>query len=296
MNTSVKQKMDVLLKDKEWTPNIDSSNWEKHNKGYYTYTDIPKIKYIIDKQLIDDMKMYNTLYKQLKSYVPPFKQSSIAKIFSITQSNQKPIYAYTTMSILYYIKSNLHRYLRKEKSAFNGKNIDELTIEVIMVVKNATKIDLNTIKRSLHTTSKLNNLNIDDVLIYYEKIIKDIEVPKHTGYIYRIYRDDNQKSYIGASNKRLDNISLERVIQQHKNLHKHREQGVEFSIEIIVKVKYSLVIGLYILIDKYIKEYDSIDNGYNENYRYIDRLLNSNNYKLILQKDILDAIDNMYDK
>ena len=39
-----------------------------------------------------------------------------------------------------------------------------------------------------------------------------------------------------------------------------------------------------------------VDNGYNENYRYIDRLLNSNNYKLILQKDILDAIDNMYDK
>ena len=289
--------LESILKDSEWVPkeSASSKKWKKV-KSYYVYLSPPKLEYKIDQKLIDIMDKYNALYKLGKSkFVPNITVSKIAKIFKIFDNSGLVLYGYTNMSILRYIKSNLQRYLRGVASPFDSfSDIKKIKVQLITIINGADKTDLEEIKTQLK--SKHLSRDIEEAISTYNTVVKKHKLLKKTAYVYILSNSGTEKNYIGASNvKILENNKkkiINHIIKTHKNI--KRTKGVIYKIKTLCKIKYSTKVGLGLIIDKYINEYDSIDNGYNKTFRYAHKLRRKIEEQL--ENDILEELNMEYDK
>jgi len=293
MNSAdITDRLIYLLFDTEWSPQESTrtkSKWRKE-KNYYMYLDPPSIEYTVDDNMINRMKEYNELYKKAKNFVPNIEQSKTFKIFKI-YNNTKKVYGYTSMSILRYIKSNLQRWLRGVDSPFSEfKKVSGVKVKLVAVVNGASKTDLAEIKNELD--SKIANLNIDEVINSYKKIVKKLNdrLVKKVAFIYTMTNRDNNMVYVGASEAPIDkNKLIKQIIKKHKEV-----PTGEYNIKTVRKIMYTTKIGLYLILDKIIKQYNAIDKGYNDGFRYFGKL--DKDYEKQLERDIKNELAQMLDK
>lgn len=289
--------LENILKDSEWIPkeSITSTKWIKV-KSYYVYLSPPKLQYKINDKLIDTMNKYNAIYKLGKEkFVPSITLSKISKIFKIFDKSGLILYGYTNMSILRYIKSNLQRYLRGIASPFDSfSNIKDIKIQLITVIHGADKTELNTIKTQLK--NKHLNRDIEEYIKIYDDSITKYNLPQKTAYIYLFYDPKQNKNYVGASTTSISDKSkkliIDYVIKKHQNI--KRTRGTLYELTLLCKIKYSTKIGLNIIIDKYINKHNTVDEGYNKNFRYVHKL--HRKVKEQINKDICDELNMEYDK
>ena len=289
--------LETILKDSEWTPkeSTSSDKWKKI-KSYYVYLSPPKLEYKIDQKLIDTMDKYNAIYKLGKSkFVPSIIASNVSKVFKIFDKSGLVLYGYSNMSVLRYIKSNLQRYLRGVSSPFDSfDDIKKIKVQLITVIHGADRADLDMIKTKLK--EKHLERDIESYIESYNDIIKKFKLSQKVGYIYILSNSKTEKNYIGASNINITESNkkaiINHIIKTHKNI--KRTKGVIYDIKSLCKIKYSTKIGLSMIIDKYINKYDSIDNGYNTNFRYVHKLRRKVEEQL--DKDIREELNMEYDK
>lgn len=292
-------KLKQILLDSEWVPNESVRNKSKWKKldNYFVYLKPPKIEYEINQDLINLMKKYNELFKK-NNFIPDVVRSKTTKIFKIYDDNNVS-YGSTNMSIMRYIKSNLQRYLRKIETPFNIFNdIMKIKFKLIMVVHGANRKDINDIKKRLSEHIVIEK--IDEYIKIYDEIIKKFikkfNIKKKIAYVYALKNTTNNKTYIGVSSREIDKNNKDKLIEHLSKTHKNIKKR-SYDIKILCKIKYSSNIGLLLIVDKYIVMYNSIKNGYNKTFRFVNRLNdNITQIKDKIEKAVVDDINSNYDK
>lgn len=294
-------KMDNILKDNEWIPNLNDIQW-KHikNENYKIYQNPPNIEYTINDNIINQVKKYNKLYQQIKSKIKQKEKINNIKITKIyiVYNNENTLFeiSYTTNTILHSIKLSLNKYLSNDPSLFdNFMTLKGLKIKLLeCILGNITKKELMDKKKEYKEIYDKQKINLpkNNIKKYCIETIKNISYDislsyekNITCYIYEF--NNNFKKYISGSFNKITKKTILELYNKMIKINSLIDDDInKWKLKILEIYKSSSEFDCWIHVDYYIFINNSIENGYNLYYNVIENYINNDCISMIEKEHI----------
>lgn len=288
--------MDKLMEDDEYVPDHEEDDWKKID-DYYIIEDFKSIEYTINKELIEDMKEYNDLYskviekdkKENKKFNNKFNKNDnmIFRIYVIYKNDNSNFTINATSTSVYEaVKINLRRLLRGISSNLNMfmNEIEGTKIKVLAFVKGTDDNQKGKLKDIKNHYTELfgksfepnNNKNIRlecheimEKMLEKDKEIHNYDIDDVETYIYEFYNTKSKKKYIGINLKKINiDKDKDKLFEEIKRYNKKLKNmnSTFFILNILTKFTAQTYVKCMLEVDRYILKYNTITDGYNENY------------------------------
>ena len=301
------------------TPSIQDITWRQVNNRNYKTIKSNQI-YKINSQLLDIINNFTQIYKSLKiKHNINLTSTNITTLFIIRYDKTKESHIiYTNLNILVFIKHNLFKYNTDQDSVFDmfdtlDKNPDftKFNFEIIEYIKNYTKQDVLERKQIYYNllfkqnTSQNNNqensqditqdLSLDKIYVkriqlYHDLIYKQLNsFRSFTSFIYILNNIFNNKKFILGYHKKLTDTEIFDIAVNSSKfkaaLLTHSRRS--FNITTLETFKAKNIIDLILRIDFLKIKYNTINNGYNDNFSILESQQLYDQTLLTKQKNII---------
>lgn len=277
--------MNKLSSENEFRPPTTDKRWKKDGSVLiYKY----KLSYDVDDDLIKSVKRFTSMHDYNLTIKKPDDDISIIFLAENKSTHEKYL-GYTNHYLCTFIKYNLHKYNKKEKSIFENFTADglnQIKFTLIEYVKYDKIKDL--INRKNQCIEEYIGGSVDseefieeaadDFNKFYDKRMKVLEcvfekfdrkLEPIYGFIYKITNLDNNKSFIGGSEYQMSKTQFVKKAFDNNNKldFKINEESIKkITFDLIEKYHASSVFDFMFRIDYHKIKNDTIDNGYNKFY------------------------------
>lgn len=257
---------------------------DKNTKWNKNICDEIDIKYELKKLNFDDLQKCYSGY----NYTHDIEIGNIYIIYVITD-NKKNIVICSTKDMRTLIMNLVYVWFKDKKKSILNKfdDINNVYILINSVYKNISYDDIIKIKNNItdnYNKKNTDNKKIDYIknnILYLKKLLeneKEMTVNKY--YIFKFYGDDDKDIYIHYSKK--NKVSIKEIIKIHDD---YEFKCKKYKNILLEELTCSTLLELHLILDSYITQFNSYENGLN--IFYVGKYINNNLIFRLLQSELM---------
>lgn len=289
-NKDKQERREQLIQGGSTKQIIDGDVWTKMDiDKCYMLKNIISEEYVVDKKIVDDMIEYNLLYsRELEEKAKEKDDTELYYVYVTFNTTGSPTISYTTLNVLTALKKSIARSLQNKRSSVvnstdyvgikaqllgcvKGDHIDKNILIKIKIFFGKKVEDKREDEPNTNVENKFCNI-IDHFLLADEKINKYTCEPL-TCYIYELYDEKSNKSFIDCEYQEIKTEDTKTLLTKAKLKNEKMSNITNKNIILKILKKYKCMTKIHgdVHTDTYISNNKTIENGYNQCYKIIEK-------------------------